>query len=354
MIDGDKPLKVAVLGCGSVGSQVVRLLGEQADDLAARIGAPLELVGRRRTPHRRAARGRRAARAPHHRRPRPRDPSRRRHRHRGHRRHRAGPVADPRARWRTAPRWSPPTRRCWPRTARRSTPPPPAPAGERGATSTSRPPSPGPSRSSGRCASRWPATASPACWASSTAPPTSSSTRWTPPAPASRRPSRRPRTLGYAEADPTADVEGFDAAAKAAILASLAFHTRVTAADVHREGISEVTAADVASARDMGSVVKLLAIAELKDDAVAVRVHPGDDPAQPPAGLGARGLQRRLRRVRGGRPADVLRPRRRRLARPRRPSSATSSPSPATGSPAPAARASRRTPTAACCRWGRP
>ena len=55
--------------------------------------------------------------------------------------------------------------------------------------------------------------------------------------------------LGYAEADPTADVEGFDAAAKAAILASLAFHTRVTAADVHREGITEVTAADVAVGR---------------------------------------------------------------------------------------------------------
>ena len=69
--------------------------------------------------------------------------------------------------------------------------------------------------------------------------------------------------LGYAEADPTADVEGFDAAAKAAILASLAFHSRVTAADVYREGISEVTAADVASAREMDSVVKLLAICEL-------------------------------------------------------------------------------------------
>ena len=88
--------------------------------------------------------------------------------------------------------------------------------------------------------------------------------------------------LGYAEADPTADVEGFDAAAKAAILASLAFHSRVTAADVHREGISEVTAADVQSAKDMGSVVKLLAIAELKtvsgeaggEEAVSVRVHP--------------------------------------------------------------------------------
>lgn len=80
--------------------------------------------------------------------------------------------------------------------------------------------------------------------------------------------------LGYAEADPTADVEGFDAAAKAAILASLAFHTRVTAADVHREGIAEVTSADIASARDMGCVVKLLAIAERTLGGVGVRVHP--------------------------------------------------------------------------------
>jgi len=85
--------------------------------------------------------------------------------------------------------------------------------------------------------------------------------------------------LGYAEADPTADVEGFDAAAKAAILASLAFHSRVTANDVHREGISDVTAADVASAKAMGSVVKLLAIAELRavpggEEAVSARVHP--------------------------------------------------------------------------------
>jgi homoserine dehydrogenase len=80
--------------------------------------------------------------------------------------------------------------------------------------------------------------------------------------------------LGYAEADPTADVDGFDAAAKAAILAGLAFHTRVTAADVHREGITEVTAADVASAKAMGCVVKLLAIAERIGDGVSVRVHP--------------------------------------------------------------------------------
>jgi homoserine dehydrogenase len=93
--------------------------------------------------------------------------------------------------------------------------------------------------------------------------------------------------LGYAEADPTADVEGFDAAAKAAILASLAFHSRVTASDVHREGITEVTAADVQSAQDMGSVVKLLAICELRrspagEDAVAVRVHPAMIPRSHP------------------------------------------------------------------------
>src|SRR6201999_2519863 len=63
--------------------------------------------------------------------------------------------------------------------------------------------------------------------------------------------------LGYAEADPTADVDGFDAAAKAAILAGLAFHTRVTASDVYREGIAAVTAADMASARAIGCTVKL-------------------------------------------------------------------------------------------------
>ncbi|MEU9826677.1 homoserine dehydrogenase [Micromonospora chersina] len=93
--------------------------------------------------------------------------------------------------------------------------------------------------------------------------------------------------LGYAEADPTADVEGFDAAAKAAILASLAFHTRVTAADVHREGITEVTAADVASAKAMGCTIKLLCIAARGADpagreTVSVRVHPAMIPLTHP------------------------------------------------------------------------
>ncbi len=84
------------------------------------------------------------------------------------------------------------------------------------------------------------------------------------------------QALGYAEADPTADVGGADAAAKAAILASLAFHTRVTLSDVACEGIQQVSADDVAAARDMGFVIKLLAIAELSADGsgVCVRVHP--------------------------------------------------------------------------------
>ena len=98
------------------------------------------------------------------------------------------------------------------------------------------------------------------------------------------------QALGYAEADPTADVEGFDAAAKAAILASLAFHTPVTAADVHREGITEVTATDILSARALGRVVKLLAICERSagigpagnGQGVSVRVHPAMIPRSHP------------------------------------------------------------------------
>jgi homoserine dehydrogenase len=83
------------------------------------------------------------------------------------------------------------------------------------------------------------------------------------------------QALGFAEADPTADIEGHDAAAKAAILAGLAFHTRVTSRDVYCEGISKISARDVAVARDMDHVIKLLAIAELtSSNQVSVRVHP--------------------------------------------------------------------------------
>jgi homoserine dehydrogenase len=83
------------------------------------------------------------------------------------------------------------------------------------------------------------------------------------------------QALGYAEADPTADIEGFDAAAKAAILSGLAFHTRVTVDDVYREGISKITLEDVKIAKSMDHVIKLLAIAELTPaDEISVRVHP--------------------------------------------------------------------------------
>jgi homoserine dehydrogenase len=89
--------------------------------------------------------------------------------------------------------------------------------------------------------------------------------------------------LGYAEADPTADIDGFDAAAKAAILASLSFHTPVHASDVHREGISSVSATDVARAAEIGCTVKLLAICErVGADSVAVRVHPAMIPTTHP------------------------------------------------------------------------
>jgi homoserine dehydrogenase len=91
--------------------------------------------------------------------------------------------------------------------------------------------------------------------------------------------------LGYAESDPTADVEGFDAASKAAILASIAFDTPIVADDVHREGIGRVGAEDIAYARQLGYVVKLLAIADAADDgSISVRVHPSMIPSDHPLG----------------------------------------------------------------------
>jgi homoserine dehydrogenase len=88
--------------------------------------------------------------------------------------------------------------------------------------------------------------------------------------------------LGYAERDPTADVEGYDAGAKAAIIASIAFGVRVVAGDVYHEGISGITPADIAFASRLGYVVKLLAIAELIDGEVGVRVHPAMVPVAHP------------------------------------------------------------------------
>jgi len=88
--------------------------------------------------------------------------------------------------------------------------------------------------------------------------------------------------LGYAEADPTADVEGHDAAAKAAIIATIAFGARVSPDDVYTEGITGVTADDIASAETLGYVVKLLAVAEERQGSIAVRVHPAMVPKHHP------------------------------------------------------------------------
>ncbi len=97
--------------------------------------------------------------------------------------------------------------------------------------------------------------------------------------------------LGYAERDPTADVDGYDAGAKAAILATLAFGAKVVAGDVYHEGISGVSAIDIEFAKRLGYVIKLLAVAELVpgdngEDEVAVRVHPAMVPhTHPLAGV---------------------------------------------------------------------
>ncbi len=88
--------------------------------------------------------------------------------------------------------------------------------------------------------------------------------------------------LGYTEMDPSADIEGYDAAAKLAILASLAFNARVVAGDVEREGISAVKASDIVAAHELGYEIKLLAVAEIDEGQVAARVHPSMVPKNHP------------------------------------------------------------------------
>ena len=90
------------------------------------------------------------------------------------------------------------------------------------------------------------------------------------------------QALGYAEADPTADVEGYDAGAKAAIIASIVFGVDVRSSDVQHEGISSITAADIDTAKRLGYVIKALAVIERADGEVAVRVHPAMVPTDHP------------------------------------------------------------------------
>ena len=275
--NGDKVLKVAAAGL-----RLGRLPGGPAADRAGRRpGRPGRCAGRagrrRRTPPRRAARGRRAGRPAHHRRRRPGHARRRRPGGRGDRRHRAGPVADPGRAGERRLASSPPTRRCSPRTARRCSRRPRRPA----ATSTTRPSVAGaipilrPLRESlaGDRVTRVLGIVNGTTNFILDQMDTTGA--------GFAEALEEAQELGYAEADPTADVEGFDAAAKAAILASLAFHTRVTAADVlprghHRGHRGRRRSPPARWAR----VVKLLAICERSSDGAVSRPRaPGDDPA---------------------------------------------------------------------------
>lgn len=88
--------------------------------------------------------------------------------------------------------------------------------------------------------------------------------------------------LGYAESDPTADVEGYDAGRKLAIMASIAFNSRVTFPQVYTEGITKITAEDIRYAKEFGYVIKLIAMTRLTDEGIEVKVHPMLIPDQHP------------------------------------------------------------------------
>ena len=303
MSESDKPLRVALLGCGTVGSEVVRLLRPRADDLASRIGRRLEIAGI-------------AVRRPQRRRDLAVDPALLTSDAAAWWRgttsiswsrwsaasNRPGPGCC--RRWRAARASSPPTRRCWPPRARAH-----EAAASGTSTSISRRASPAGSRSSGRSAKP---RGRPHLSVLGIVNGTSNYilTRMDETGAASPRRCKRPaRRLRGSRSE--RGHRGLRCGGQGRDPRLLRLPHRVTAADVYREGITAVCRADIASAREMGCTVKLLAIAERTD--VKARGErpgaPGHDPAQPPAGRGPRGLQRRLRQGRGRRPADVLRPR---------------------------------------------
>ena len=303
------PIRVAMLGCGTVGGEVVRLLREQAADSRPGWARPSSWSGwpcaaRTGTPS--------AGGAAHHRRVGAGHAPRRGRRRRGDRRHRArahvaaggaeGGQVGRHGEQGAARRGR--GRRCRRRRRRRAP------------TSTTRRRSRARSRCCGRCASRWRGDR-----ITRVAGIVNGTTNFILSSMAAsgaelRRRARRGDRLGYAEADPTADVDGFDAASKAAILASLAFHTRVTAADVHREGIPGVTAADIAArARHglHGQTAGDLRAHGGRRRVGPARVHPAMIP-RPTRSPASTALQRGLRRGRRRRPAHVLRPGRGRRA----------------------------------------
>ncbi len=322
----------------------------RADDLAARVGRPLR-AGRRRRARRRAGPATAstpalltddlAALAA----------SGRRRRRRGHRRHRAGPLADPRRDGGRRRRSSPPTRRCSPRTARTLH----AAAEKHGVDLYY--------EAVGR---RCDPAAAPAARESLAGDKVRRVlgivngttnfilTKMDEDGADYDDVLAEAQALGYAEADPTADVEGYDAAAKAAILAGLAFHTRVTVDDVHREGITAVVGARRRrrarhglrhqaarrrrarrrrARRRSSACTRRWSRAPTRSPACAAPSTPCSSRPSRPASSCSTAAAPAVRRRRP-------------------PCSATSWPSRGTGSPARAGRGSRRTPTSRCCRIG--
>ena len=169
-------------------------------------------------------------------------------------------------------------------------------------------------RSSACCRSRSRAPTWSASTGSSTARRTSSSPRWPAAGASYEERAQRAQELGYAEADPTDDVTGRDAAAKMAILARLAFSTPVHLDQVTYEGIEHITPEDVAYARDLGLGLKLIGTAERVDGGISVRVHPAFLYPGHPLATRQRLVQRRHGRVRRDHRDHALRPRRGRPA----------------------------------------
>ncbi len=315
-------------------------------------------------------------RGAHPRRRRGRQRPRRRRRGRGHRRHRAGPRADPRRAVRTASRWSRPTRSCWPTSAPSCSTRPRPP----GSTCSSRRRSAGASPSSGRCASRWSVSRITRVIGIVNGTTNFILTRMTEEGVGYAEALAEAQSLGYAERDPTADVEGFDAGAKAAIMASIAFGVRrswpaTCTTRASRASPPPTSTSPPASATSSSCWPSASRSRRRRARDRGARPS-GDGARHPPAGRRPRQLQRGVRRGRRGRRPHVLRARGRRRRPPRRPCSATSStprstsargPTPASatlgrgGHPpdrravvAPSTSTSRSSTGPACCaRWPR-
>ena len=277
---GARQVRIGVLGCGNVGAPFVEPGRRSGKEIEARTGVQLVgLAGRRAQPVP-GARDRDRPGAAHERRQRHRRRPRHRPRRRGHRRHRARPRADHHRARSRASRWSRRTRSCSPTSGSSCSRPPTGPA----STCCSRPRWPVGSRSCGRCARACGVSRSRRVMGIVNGTTNYILTKMTEQGAAYEAALVEAQQLGYAERDPTADVEGFDAGAKAAIMASIASGTKVVAGHVYHEGISNIS---VGRHRG-GPPARLRRQAARdhrprpRDGTVAVRVHPAMVPVHHP------------------------------------------------------------------------